>query len=261
MQYYHILSYTCKSSSYCARQWEAHLHLDLLTPGPLMQDLSNMCRTVVIASGSLSPIPSLCAELNLFAADASQTNSSTSLSKVQKRLQIHPRPLEADHVIDLEKQLFALSIGHFPDGSELKVSQKNYSQADFLPKLGDALVRIVEGISEGGVLVFLPSYALLRKCERLWNPNKYRRNNRRGWWTQNDEDSDDDAGPSVWDRLKAVKYNVVVEPSGSQDAFEEKKAEYMDSVKTLGGCVLLAVYRGKASRMDCSSSCFMPNFH
>jgi hypothetical protein len=44
-----------------------------------------------------------------------------------------------------------------------------------------------------------------------------------------------------------VKHNVVVEPSGSQDEFEEKKQEYMHTVRTKGGCVLLAVYRGKMS--------------
>jgi len=234
-------------------KWECHLHLDLLTPGPLMQELSNECRTVVLASGSLSPIPSLCAELNLFPADgplspvrSSKPNPSTGSSPIiQKRLQNQPMPLEADHVVDLNKQLFALSIGHFPDGSELRVSQKHYSQADFLPKLGDALVRIVTGIPVGGVLVFLPSYALLRKCERAWNPNGIRRSNRRAWWSQNDEPEE---GSSVWDRLKAVKHNVIVEPSGGrQDEFEERKEEYMESVRTEGGCVLLAVYRGKMS--------------
>ncbi|KAL7540832.1 hypothetical protein ACHAXR_010746 [Thalassiosira sp. AJA248-18] len=243
-------------------KWEGYLHLDLLTPGPLMQQLAAGCRTVVLASGSLAPISSLCAELNLFPADGlrspvrasqltptkncppSQPDPTNNLPKIQKRLQNHPMPLEAGHVIDLEKQLFAVSCGHFPDGSELKVSQKNYKHADFLPKLGDAIVRIVEGIPEGGVLVFLPSYALLRKCERLWNPNGFRQNSRRGWWTQNEPE---EGGPSVWDRLKAIKHKVIVEPSGSQDLFEEKKQEYMDSVRTHGGCVLLAVYRGKMS--------------
>ena len=228
-------------------KWECILHLDLLTPGPLMQDLSSQCRTVVLASGSLSPIPSLCAELNLFPEDGPLTpvkSTSNSTSKIQKRLQTKPSPLEADHVVDLEKQLCAVSIGHFPDGSELRVAQKNYKQPEFLPKLGDALVRIVAGIPEGGVLVFLPSYALLRKCERVWNPNGFRQNNRRSFWAQDD---DTDSGPSVWDRLKELKHNVVVEPSGNQDEFEQKKQEYMDSVKNMGGCVLLAVYRGKMS--------------
>ena len=214
-----------------------------------MQELSNECRTIVLASGSLSPIPSLCAELNLFPADSLSSVTSSEpiptncLPKVQKRLQNHPCPLEADHVVDLEKQLFAVSIGHFPDGSELRVAQKNYTHPEFLHKLGECLVRIVDGIVEGGVLVFLPSYSLLRKCERLWNPNSYRQN-RRAWW-QNEESSD--SGPSVFDRLKTKKHNVIVEPSGDQDAFEEKRQEYMETVRTKGGCVLLAVFRGKMS--------------
>jgi Rad3-related DNA helicase len=120
---------------------------------------------------------------------------------------------------------------------------KNYNQPEFLPKLGDAIVRIVEGIPHGGVLIFLPSYSLLRKCEKAWNPNSFGQN-RRGWWSQNDQTGD---GNSVWDRLEALKHKVIVEPSGNQDLFEEKKEEYMETVRTNKGCVLLAVYRGKMS--------------
>lgn len=231
-------------------KWEATLHLNLLTPGPLMQQLSNECRTVVLASGSLSPLPSLCAELNLFPADASIGISSPKPTStqvilqptVQKRLQNRPPPLEADHVVDLDKQLFAVSIGAFADGSELRVAQKNYSQNSFLEKLGDAIVNIISGIPKGGVLIFLPSYSLLRRCERLWNPNGYR-NNRRSFWSQQEESD----GPSVFDRLKQLKHNVIVEPTGGQDEFEAKKDEYMESVKHFGGCVLFAVFRGKMS--------------
>ena len=234
-------------------RWEAFLCLELLTPGPLMQQLANECRTVVLASGSLAPIPSLCAELNLFSADAapvtkpspSPMNPSISSSKIQRRLQNKPAPLEAGHVIDLDKQLRCISIGHFPDGSELKVSHANYKHEEFLEKLGDSLVRIVEGISVGGVLVFFPSYALLKKCERLWNPKSYNNRGASFWMNQRERDYPDET--SVWSRLKALKHNVVVESSGSQDVFEERKEEYMNSVKTLGGCVLLAVYRGKMS--------------
>ena len=91
--------------------------------------------------------------------------------------------------------------------------------------------------------MFLPSYSLLRKCERIWNPNHFVRQ-RRPWGSQLDEV---DAGPSVWDRLIHAKHKVVVEPSGGQEEFEEKKREYMETVRTKGGCVLLAVYRGKMS--------------
>lgn len=235
-------------------RWEAFLCLELLTPGPLMQQLTNECRTVVLASGSLAPIPSLCAELNLFPADgppaikpppSPMKPSPSSPSKIiQKRLQDKPSPLEAGHVINLDKQLRCISIGHFPDGSELKVSHANYKHEEFLEKLGDSLVRIIEGIPEGGVLVFFPSYALLNKCERLWNPGSYK-NNRGASFRMRQRGRDYET--SVWSRLKAAKHNVVVESSGSQDEFEERKAEYMNSVKRLGGCVLLAVYRGKMS--------------
>eukprot|EP00804_Cyclotella_cryptica_P007195 CCRYP_009729-RA/>CCRYP_009729-RA protein AED:0.21 eAED:0.21 QI:131/1/1/1/0.87/0.77/9/1400/1710 len=230
-------------------KWEAVLNLQLLTPGPLFQELADECRTVVLASGSLAPISSLCAELNLFSSDSpvalppitSGTSSTTAAG--QKRLQTQPPPLEADHVVNLERQLFVVSIGQFPDGAELHVAQKNYSKMVFLEKLGDAIVRVIEGIPEGGVLVFLPSYNLLGKCERLWNPAGNTRYNRRAFWSQ-----EESTEPSVWDRLRALKHNVIVEPSGGAQAeFEEKKREYMESVENHGGCVLLAVYRGKMS--------------
>lgn len=113
------------------------------------------------------------------------------------------------------------------------MSHRHYSKIEFLEKLGDSIVKIVEGITTGGVLVFLPSYALLRKCERLWNPSGSG-SNRRTFWSQVEESE----GPSVWDRLKALKHNVIMEPSGSdQTEFEEKKREYMNSVDQHGGCV------------------------
>ena len=96
--------------------------------------------------------------------------TSTPTPAVQRRLQTQPRPLEADHVVNLDKQLFVTSIGHFPDGSELQgkgqvepnthiylhmltcrlsllsVSHRHYSKAGFLEKLGESVVKIVEGI-------------------------------------------------------------------------------------------------------------------
>ena len=103
-----------------------HLILSLHdSPGPLFQQLADECRTVVLASGSLAPISSLCAELNLFSSDSpvalSPTTSGTSsaATALQKRLQTQPPPLEADHVVNLDRQLFVVSIGQFPDGAEL----------------------------------------------------------------------------------------------------------------------------------------------
>lgn len=76
--------------------WEAHLVLKLLLPGLLMENLSDQCRSVVLASGSLSPLQSLCSELNL---DSAET------SKDKGRLQVKPPPLEADHVVNKGTEL------------------------------------------------------------------------------------------------------------------------------------------------------------
>ena len=115
------------------------------------------------------------------------------------------------------------------------MAQKNYSRMGFIEKLGDAIVKVIEGIPEGGVLIFLPSYSLLGKCERLWNPaGNTTRSNRRTFWSQFEESNE----PSVWDRLRALKHSVIVEPSGGdQTEFEEKKREYMKSVENHGGSV------------------------
>ncbi len=137
-----------RHGSYCdgsTPKWQAFLCLNLLTPGPLFSSLSQACHSVILASGSLSPIPSLCAELSLFPADSGPATQKSSLLHTKdlvqhttlRRLQNHPRPLQADHVVDLNKQLFAVTIGHFPDGSELKVTHTNYSKPGFLEKLGN----------------------------------------------------------------------------------------------------------------------------
>ena len=59
--------------------WECHLVLRLLSPGLLMRDLSQKCRSVILASGSLAPLPSVCAELNLFGNDSTSTTNQKSL--------------------------------------------------------------------------------------------------------------------------------------------------------------------------------------
>ena len=109
-------------------RWESRLVIRLLSPGLLMKDLTEKCRSVVLASGSLAPLPSLCAELNLHGPkedsssqqtnsplryQASQTSQSQTPVKSEKkrsvlndetsqvpsgRLQVKPKPLEANHV-------------------------------------------------------------------------------------------------------------------------------------------------------------------
>ena len=241
--------------------WEAFLVVNLLTPSLFMKELRDRCRSVILASGSLAPLPSLCAELGLEGQPNELPRSSESTTckdnnKMEmedaakselvelkgKRLQVAPRPLEANHIIDLEKQLLAVSIGFFPDGTPLTVNFKNQSQSRFIPKLGDAIASCIEAIPTGGVLVFLPSYKTLNTCVKKWG-GSLSRNQGSGYgdWSNVDEKSD------VWNRLIASKGKVIVEPTGSQEQFEEARDEYAEAIKRTGKCILFAVFRGKMS--------------
>ena len=240
-------------------RWECHLRLQLLSPGLLMRDIASKCRTVILASGSLAPLPSLCAELNLYGPKKEKVmpHSQSSLDKnidvlsqnslsqhtagnskdkspepTFGRLQISPPPLEANHVVDLPKQLFACSIGHFRDGSPLTVTYSQYKEPSFFPKLGYSIANVVESIPRGGVLLFFPSYNFLNKCVKCWKPG-YRRGNY--------------IAPEVWQRMLNAKGKIIVEPTGSQEKFEEARAEYSDKIKQDGNCILFAVFRGKMS--------------
>jgi hypothetical protein len=279
-----------RHGSYCNGErprWECHLVLRLLSPGILMEGIANQCRTVILASGSLAPLPSLCAELNLYgpateslARSPLSQNLPNSLSPVpgagkgpqpsltQKspappnfqspngvkgasqaakprvgRLQTAPKPLEANHVVDLPKQLYAVAVGNFPDGSPLTVSYSNYNQPSFFPRLGDAIATVIESIPFGGVLVFLPSYSFLNKCVKSWNPN-VDDNNRNGTFGSSPSEH---SCFEIWHRLIQSKGLVIVEPTGNQEKFEAARAEYAQKIKKDGKCVLLAVFRGKMS--------------
>lgn len=133
-----------RHGSYCngsIPKWEAAIVLRLLAPSVLMREISENCRTLVLASGTLSPIQSLAAELDLNPSKASLFNMG---------LQVQPAPLEANHIINLSKQLLAVSIGHFPDGSPLTVTASNYKGRDWIRKLGNAIATVIESVPKGG---------------------------------------------------------------------------------------------------------------
>lgn len=83
--------------------------------------------------------------------------------------------------------------------------------------------------------MFLPSYSLLNKCVESWNVSDQASRHK------------SQSSPSVLSRLENSKNKVIVEPTGSQEAFDDAKEEYNKSIRLYGSCVLLAVYRGKMS--------------
>jgi Fanconi anemia group J protein len=135
--------------------WLFSLKVNLLNPGIIFREVASKARSVVLASGSLSPIIPLCAELDLIPPKSftDEENINPTVSRhSQYRLQLVPKPLEANHIIDMDKQLLAFSVGCFPDGSTLTVNNSSYTQKGFLTKLGYALVQIVDAVPFGGIL-------------------------------------------------------------------------------------------------------------
>jgi hypothetical protein len=287
-------------------RWQCRLILRLLSPGLLMKEIAQECRSVILASGSLAPLPSLCAELNLYPPKESaaktplsqpgvhgqKASASLGVTKVERklaspkplkhltpnpaaspfvnltqsstpavakglsqspsvattsqkedkaskelhgRLQVTPKPLEANHVVSLQKQVYAAAIGHFPDGSPMTVRYANYKDPTFVPRLGNAIATVIESIPFGGVLVFFPSYTFMNKCVKCWNPKIA------------EMAYNTHACPQIWSRFVRSKGCVIVEPTGSQTKFEEARDEYSRNIKENRKCILLAVFRGKMS--------------
>lgn len=124
--------------------------------------------------------------------------------------------------------------------SPLTVTYSHYKHSGFFGRLGNAIATVVEGIPRGGVLVFFPSYSVLKKCVNCWNPFDDRRNGRRTV-------DGDNSSPHVWERFLRSKGKVIVEPTGSQDKFEAARDEYRETIEEIGSGILLAVFRGKMS--------------
>ena len=163
-------SLTCNGST---PRWNISLKVQLLSAGMMTETLFRSAHSVVLASGSMAPIRALCNEINLmpprYDAEDAMPDSSENPDESRHgkssshenedphlihygRLQISPEPLEANHVINLDKQLLTASVGFFIDGSPLNVKKKNSEIAGFFDKLGESLIAIVEKVPEGGVL-------------------------------------------------------------------------------------------------------------
>ncbi|GMI14569.1 hypothetical protein TrLO_g4418 [Triparma laevis f. longispina] len=220
--------------------WVGKIDLHLLTPSILFEEMNDKCRCVVFASGTLAPVSSFVAEMGLkprtnptAEEEAKILRGELSKNSLQfGRLQSKPPPLEADHIIDLQRQLLAVSIGYAPNGRELKCDYQNLKDKEFWAALGDSVATVIEAIPRGGVLVFLPSFAALKNALRHWDL----------------ETNPRQATSNIGERIGRSKKMIIVEKGGgSKEDFERMKENYARSIHQHGSCVLFAVFRGKMS--------------
>ncbi|CAG8520049.1 2929_t:CDS:10 [Ambispora leptoticha] len=115
------------------------------SPGLAMKDLTGRnCRSIILASGTLAPLPSFAAELQID-------------FKVQ---------FEGPHVISSD-QAFVGIIKKGPTGIALNSSYNSRSNANYQQELGRTIVNFSRFIPDG-LIVFFPSYGVMNDCIENW---------------------------------------------------------------------------------------------
>ncbi|XP_033131444.1 regulator of telomere elongation helicase 1 homolog isoform X2 [Brassica rapa] len=120
-------------------------------PGITMQDIAKKgVGTIILTSGTLSPMDSLVQELKLD----------------------FPIRLENPHVIS-SNQLWAGVVSTGPSGCVLNSSYRNRDVPEYKQELGNAIVNFSRVVPDG-LLVFFPSYYLMDRCIAFWKDGSHR---------------------------------------------------------------------------------------
>ncbi|XP_074586059.1 uncharacterized protein LOC141841763 [Curcuma longa] len=137
--------YVKRDDSNAASDWICKLSLWCLNPALVFREIANLSLSVILTSGTLSPMGSFASELGV------QFEAC----------------MEAPHVIDPESQLWAAVVSTGPGNCQLNASYRTADGFAFQDGLGFTLEEICK-IAPGGILVFFPSYKLLEKLRRRW---------------------------------------------------------------------------------------------
>ncbi len=137
--------------------------------------------------------------------------------------------LENPHII-AEHQMWIGVLGRGPGNQKLNSSFQCRDSEDYKRELGESLVNFAR-IVPMGMLVFFPSYGVLRTCIQYWQEDVVGAT----------------GGKSVWDRLKLYKLPVV-EPQNRVE-FTEAMSRFYSEIRnpTLQGAIFFAVCRGKVA--------------
>ncbi|XP_062214146.1 regulator of telomere elongation helicase 1 homolog isoform X2 [Phragmites australis] len=178
-------------------------------PGLAMEEFLKLgVRSIILTSGTLSPLESLAMELNLE----------------------FPVRLENPHVISPD-QICVGVVPVGPSGHALNSSYRTRETIQYKQELGIAIVNFARIVPDG-LLVFFPSYSMMDKCVEFWK-------------NRNHANSTDEN--TIWQRICKHK-QPVIEPRQSSNfpsAIEDYAAKLRDS--STSGAIFFAVCRGKVS--------------
>ncbi|KAF8696773.1 hypothetical protein HU200_036406 [Digitaria exilis] len=178
-------------------------------PGLAMQEFLKLgVRSIILTSGTLSPLDSLAMELNLE----------------------FPVRLENPHVISTD-QIWVGVVPVGPSGYALNSSYRTRETIQYKQEMGNAIVNFARIVPDG-LLVFFPSYSMMDKCVEFW---------------KNRNHTNSAAENTIWQRICKHK-QPVIEPRQSSNfpsAIEDYAAKLRDS--STSGAIFFAVCRGKVS--------------
>lgn len=160
-------------------------------------------RSLIVSSGTLAPLASFAGELNV-------------PFEVAKSL---------PHVVNVQKQVLSVVVAQGPRNVAMNGSYRFTGSTAWQDSVGEAILSYSKVIP-GGLLVFFPSYRLLRDCSNRWQT----------------------ADTHLWEQLQAAKGLVVVETSGgNKDVFMKSIVEYKEAAEKPPGAIMMGVCRGKIS--------------
>lgn len=210
-----------------ATTFPTFLSLHLLHPAVIFQEVAEQAHSIILASGTLCPVESFFTELGEDFATR-QVGGRFARQTLS--------PLEATHVIGRD-QLLIQRVSQTLGGQNFKSDYATLHKGGsgntwddaLLVDLGWSLVQLCKSVP-GGVLIFLPSYTVLKKLRALWRlPIS----------------SHQDTGRTVCEGFLDAK-DALIEEESEVD-IEVLKARYNAEIAQHGSCVLLAVMRAKCS--------------
>uniref|UniRef100_M4BYL5 Major facilitator superfamily (MFS) profile domain-containing protein n=1 Tax=Hyaloperonospora arabidopsidis (strain Emoy2) TaxID=559515 RepID=M4BYL5_HYAAE len=130
-------------------EWEIKLCIWCLNAAVAFSDITRQARSVILTSGTLSPMESFVGELGVD----------------------FPIRLEANHVVNMRKQVFVGAVMHGPGNVNLQSTYDNQQNPRYQDSMGHLLLQYSQAIP-GGILMFFPSYSLLNKLVSRWKKTK-----------------------------------------------------------------------------------------
>ncbi|KAF8759327.1 hypothetical protein HU200_010368 [Digitaria exilis] len=198
-----------------------------LNPAVVFREIADRTLSVILTSGTLSPMGSFASELGV------QFEAC----------------LEAPHVINVESQVFAAVLSSGPTGHTLNASYKTADSFSFQDELGTSLEEICR-IVPGGALVFFPSYKLLDKLQVRWSQTgQWARLNAQKHVFVEPRGSTEELEPVLKGYYDAILGKAPVKKGrgGARQVVKNRLTRNSSQESAKAGATLLAVCRGKVS--------------